>query len=328
MFTEVHPFQQGSSIDTAHAALYETPRPLRRYSSGVLAQIQNVLGKMIEKEPARRYSSIEELLVDLRSAVSNQQNLGGRVGQEVSKWVWPLVGAFLLSLGLAWLLGVFDRSVPGEDAEIPQPGLTRVAVLPFENMSPDPGNDYFTDGITHGTSYQLSKIDRLEVISWTFVMSLKNSNKSIREIGEELKVQAVLEGSVRRGGGRVRIIAELIDVETEEHLWEQSYEREVKDIFAIQSGVAKQIASALETELSAEEIARIEKDPTGNLDAYHSYLKGLYFLDKRTEEGLRIAMTHFEAARSNKTRTTLSPMPDWRTAMPFWRPTERLLPRT
>ena len=127
-------------------------------------------------------------------------------------------------------------------------------------------------------------------------MSYKNSNKSIREIGEELKVQAVLEGSVRREGGRVRIIAQLIDVETEEQLWEQSYEQEVKDIFAIQSGVARQIASALKTELSAEEISRIEKDPTGNLDAYHSYLKGLYFLDKRTEEGLHTAITHFEGA--------------------------------
>ncbi len=207
----------------------------------------------------------------------------------------PLVGAFL-RLGLVWLLGAFDRSVPGEDGEAPRPELTRIAVLPFENMSPDPGNEYFTDGITHDTSYQLSKIDRLAVISRTSVMSLKNSNKTIREIGEELKVQAVLEGSVRREGERVRIIAQLIDVATEEHLWEQSYERELKDIFAIQSGVAKQIASALQTELSAEEVARIEKDPTGNLDAYHSYLKGLYFLDKRTEEGIRIAITHFEGA--------------------------------
>ena len=106
-------------------------------------QIQNVLDMMIEKEPARRYSSIEELLVDLRSAISNRPNLGGRVGQEFSKWVWPLVGAFLLSLGLVWLLGAFDRSVPGEDGEAPRPELTRIAVLPFENMSPDPGNEYF-----------------------------------------------------------------------------------------------------------------------------------------------------------------------------------------
>ena len=249
MLAGVHPFRQDSSMDTAHAILHKTPRPLGRYSPGVSRQIQNLVGKMIEKEPARRYQAIDETLVDLRTVLNDKRPLGRTVGRGVSRWVWPMLGASLLLLGLLWRFGVFDRSVPEGGAETPRPESTRVAVLPFENMSPDSANEYFSDGITHDTSYQLSKIEQLAVISRTSVMRYKNSNKSIREIGEELKVQAVLEGSVRREGERVRIIAQLIDVETEEQLWEQSYEQEVKDIFAIQSGIARQIASALKTEL-------------------------------------------------------------------------------
>ncbi|HYT72703.1 MAG TPA: protein kinase, partial [Gemmatimonadales bacterium] len=128
-----------------------------------------------------------------------------------------------------------------------------VAVLPFTNLSPDAENEYFADGITEDVIAQLSKIRALKVISSTSVMPLKQRDQSLREIGARLGVAAVLEGSVRRDGDRVRIVAQLIDAETDHHLWAETYDRQLTDIFVIQSDVALRIAAALETELSPEE---------------------------------------------------------------------------
>ena len=123
MLAGVHPFRQHSSMDTAHAVLHKTPRPLGRYSPGVSAQIQNLVGKMIEKEPARRYQAIEEILVGLRTVLGDKRPLGGTVRRRVSRGVWPMLGASLLSLGLLWLLGVFDRSVSEGGAETTADGV-------------------------------------------------------------------------------------------------------------------------------------------------------------------------------------------------------------
>ena len=135
----------------------------------------------------------------------------------------------------------------------------RIAVLPFTNMSADPENEFFADGITEDILAQLSKIKSLEVISRTSIMQYKNTTKSMREIGNELGVATILEGSVRREGNRVRITAQLIDTETDKHLWADNYDRDMDDIFAIQSDVAKKIAEALEASLTPEEEKRIDK---------------------------------------------------------------------
>jgi len=150
-----------------------------------------------------------------------------------------------------------------------------IAVLPFTNMSADAENEFFSDGITEDILTQLSKINSLEVISRTSIMRYKNTTKSLREIGKELGVATILEGSVRRGGNRVRITAQLIDTETDKNLWADTYDRDLDDIFAIQSDVAKKIAAALKTSLTPEEEERIDQKPTENMEAYDYYLRGV-----------------------------------------------------
>ena len=154
------------------------------------------------------------------------------------------------------------------------PDRKSIAVLPFQNLSPDPENAFFADGMTEDILTQLAKIRDLKVISRTSVMRYKGTQKPLREIAAELSVATVLEESVRRAGNRVRIVGQLIDARTDEHLWAETYDREIKDVFAIQSEVAQRIATALKATLSPAEKKRIEQSPTQDLAAYDLYLKG------------------------------------------------------
>ncbi|UCC83369.1 MAG: tetratricopeptide repeat protein, partial [Gemmatimonadota bacterium] len=199
------------------------------------------------------------------------------------------VAVFVLAIAAGWL--VIRDGGPGPSAD-----RKSIAVLPFANLSADPENEYFSDGITGDIINQLSKIADLRVTSRTSIMQYKRTEKSLREIGAELGVATVLEGEVQRAGDRVRINAQLIDARTDEHIWSEQYDRELMDIFAIQSDVAQQIAAALRARLSPAERERIGKEPTENLEAYNLYLQGRYFWNKRTEEGFWNAIEYFEGA--------------------------------
>jgi serine/threonine-protein kinase len=175
-------------------------------------------------------------------------------------------------------------------------GTPSVAVLPLANLSADPENAFFADGITEDVIAQLSKIPSLKVISRTSVMRFKHHSESLEEIAATLGVATVLEGSVRRAGNRVRIVAQLIDAATDDHLWTETYDRDLSDIFAIQSDVALRIAEALEAELTDELKSRIAKEPTQDLVAYQLYLQGRQFFARLTGEGLEQAIEHFRQA--------------------------------
>jgi serine/threonine-protein kinase len=177
-----------------------------------------------------------------------------------------------------------------------EPRARSVAVLPFLNLSADPENEFFADGITEDVIAQLSKIRALKVISRTSVMAFKKREQTLREIGATLGVTTLLEGSVRRAGSRVRIVAQLIDAESDEHLWADTYDRDLTDIFAIQSDVALNIASALEAELTHDERRRIQKEPTADIEAYQLYLLGRYCRHRWTEEGVTQALEYLEQA--------------------------------
>lgn len=171
-----------------------------------------------------------------------------------------------------------------------------VAVLPFVNLSADPENEFFADGITEDVIAHLTKIRSLKVISRTSVMVFKKRDCGLREIGEKLGASTLLEGSVRRAGNRVRIIAQLIDGATDEHIWAETYDRDLTDIFAIQTDVALNIANALRAELSHDERARLGRRPTHDLEAYELYLRGRNSINQFTEEGYRRSLIDFDAA--------------------------------
>lgn len=177
-----------------------------------------------------------------------------------------------------------------------EPRGASVAVLPFLNLSADPENEFFADGITEDVIAHLAKIRSLKVISRTSVMTFKNRDRSLREIGEKLGAATLLEGSVRRAGNRVRIVAQLINGATDEHIWADTYDRDMTDFFAIQTDVALNIANALRAELSNDERARVGRRPTYNLQAYELYLRGRNSFSRFTGEGFRRGLVHLEAA--------------------------------
>ena len=172
----------------------------------------------------------------------------------------------------------------------------RIAVLPFVNMTPDPADEYFADGITEEIISTAAGISGLRVISRTSVMRYKKTEKAVKEIGRELEVGSVLEGSFRKAGNRIRVTTQLINVADDEHLWAQNYDRNLDDIFAVQSDVAKQVAEALRVRILSPENERIEKKPTESTTAYSLYLRGRYHWNKRGPQDLKKAMECFELA--------------------------------
>jgi adenylate cyclase len=171
----------------------------------------------------------------------------------------------------------------------------RLAVLPMISLSPDPTDGYFADGMTEELIATISKVKELSVISRTSVMQYKGREKIVSEIGRELSVGTILEGSVRKAGNKVRITVQLIDVNEDKHLWAQSYDRSLEDVFAVQSDIARCVADSLKVELLEEDRSGLgiaPKDP----QAYLLYLKGRYYWSERTKESLRKAMNYFRKA--------------------------------
>jgi len=171
-----------------------------------------------------------------------------------------------------------------------------VAVLPFVNLSGDEADDYFGDGMTEDLIARLAKIPGVKVISRTSVMQYKDTDKNLRQIGAELGAAAILEGSVRHAGDKVRIVAQLIDVDTDTHLWAETYDRGMADIFDIQSDVAEQIATALEATISTAQHEMMMAAPTGDMEAYQLYLQGRFFWNKRTADDFARAIELYEQA--------------------------------
>jgi adenylate cyclase len=185
------------------------------------------------------------------------------------------------------------------DPPSPSPGPIRLAVLPLANISPDPKDEYFADGLTDELIGTLSKLSELRVIARTSVGQYKATSKTIAQIGNELAVTSVLEGSVRKAGNRIRITLQLIDAVTQEHIWADHYDRDLDDVFAIQTEVAEKTASALQLKVLRQERESIGKAPTTDLAAYHLYLKGVYLVSQGGLKGLEESIHFFEEAIRN-----------------------------
>lgn len=181
-------------------------------------------------------------------------------------------------------------------AQASQDTIQSLAVLPLEDLSGQTGEDYFADSMTEAVITSLAKIKALRVISRTSAMQYKGARKSLRQIARELNVDAVLEGSVLRSGERIRINAQLIHASTDHHLWAESYERDYRDILALQSEIAREVASQIQILLTPEERERLGEVRRINPEAHELYLKARYFWNKRTEESVRKALAYFRQA--------------------------------
>lgn len=187
---------------------------------------------------------------------------------------------------------------PGEKVKKGPLGLDRrrIAVLPFSNMSPDPNDEYFADGITEELISTISRIREVSVVSRTSIMQYRKNPKPIRDVAEELQAGTILEGSVRKAGNKVRVTVQLVDGAQDKHEWSESYDRGLEDIFAIQSDISQNVAEVLKVQLLANEKQRIQNIPTRSVDAYTLFLKGRSFLHNRTQEGFQKATHYFEEA--------------------------------
>jgi TolB-like protein len=172
-----------------------------------------------------------------------------------------------------------------------------IAVLPFVNLSNDPEQEYFSDGMVDAILDRLFKVGDLNVTSRTSSMSYKNTKLTFKEIAHELGVSAILEGSVQKIGNNVRIIVQLIDTKTNTHLWSETYDRDLSDIFSIQSEIAQNVAQKMKAVIKPQIKNLIEKSPTSNIEAYEAYLQGVYYWRKLTQNDLGTAMKYFELAK-------------------------------
>ncbi len=172
----------------------------------------------------------------------------------------------------------------------------RIAVLPFSNMSPDPNDEYFAEGITEELIATISKIREVSVVSRTSMMQYRKNPKPIRDVAEELQAGTILEGSVRKAGNKVRVTIQLVDAAQDKYEWAESYDRGLEDIFAIQSDISQNVAGVLKVQLLANERQRLQNVPTRDVEAYTLFLKGRIHLDERTLQGFQKAIRYFEEA--------------------------------
>jgi TolB-like protein len=280
-------FRREGMVATLAAVMMTEQAPLK----DAPAAAGRVVRKMLEKKREDRYQSAEELLVGLRAAATG-------AAQARRRLVLALAASIVLLLALAVgfdVRGLRTRLVAW--MQVPTPSI-RLAVLPFANLSGDPEQEYLSDGITQEMITQLGKLHpgTLSVIARTSVMRYKQATPPIDQVGRELNVDYVLEGSARREGGRVRITAELITVRGQAQMWADSYEREVAGILAVQSEVAQQVARSLTLRLLPAEQARLANVRQVNPEAYDAYLKGLHHWYKVTPGELDSAEQYYKLA--------------------------------
>ena len=271
MLTKQLPFKGDYDSAMIYSILNEEPKQLTE----VPKEFQQIINKGLSKNPAERYQSIDELLDDL-----NKKKLIEGSGtitrtfvrkKKSRKLIYSISGIIILTASIiaSWM---FLKPSPDKSEK-----SNFIAVLPFHPITSSEEDKNFAEGIHDDILTQLAKIRDLKVIARTSVMQYQETKKSIKQIADELGVGVILEGSTRRVGNTVRITAQLIDAETEEHLWADSYDRPYTDIFNIQSDVAQKIASALQIKLAKEDIAEIQTIPTENMEAWEYFQKGKYY---------------------------------------------------
>jgi TolB-like protein/tRNA A-37 threonylcarbamoyl transferase component Bud32/Tfp pilus assembly protein PilF len=253
----------------------EKPAPkLRTLVPGLDRDLETICSKCLEREAGARYRSAGDLAEDLERWLEGRHIIARPVSPAARAWRWtrrnPVIAgmaALLLVLGSTVGVMIWNGEMAGP------PPASGVAVLPFESLSADKENAFFADGVYDGVSTKLAKVANLKVISHNSVAKYRGA-RNTQEIGRALNVAYVLEGSVRREAGRIHLNAQLIDTRTDAHVWAQEYDRNLNDVFTLQSEIAQKITDQLGAEVSSTEKAAIQEPPTTDLVAYDSYLRG------------------------------------------------------
>jgi TolB-like protein/Tfp pilus assembly protein PilF/predicted Ser/Thr protein kinase len=302
MVSGVRPFRGENGDAVVHSILHEQPPRLRDLRSDTPAMLERIVKRSLEKQPEKRYASVGELLTDLTALEAAESEAGlqtttmGAVPGKRRRLIAALGLAFLVVFAVVMIWVLREQSKPRPVPKRPP----RIVVLPFKNPGP-PEDAYLAFGITEEITSRLSAVSGLRVISRTTADHYQGTDKTIQEIGEELNVGYVLEGSVLwdragEGRGRVRITPQLIRVADDTHLWSERYDRVIEDIFEVQSDIAQRVITELEITLLEPEQRTLEARPTENMEAYNAYLRGLGYHGGYLSEELERAVAMFERA--------------------------------
>jgi eukaryotic-like serine/threonine-protein kinase len=294
------PFRGATAFELSAAILHERPPEI---SPPLPPVLRSVIDKSLDKEPGQRYQSAGEVRVGLEAASTASRTHDFTPGQanprERASWFSArnLVVLVLLGALLGGTLYLLNGRRTRSRSAMPLPAaIQSIAVLPLENLSGDPNQEYFADGMTDALITELSQIRKLRVISRTSVMQYRHTQKSLDQIAQELNVDAIVEGSVVRAGERVRISAKLFQTNIEGALWAGNFERNFTDVLALQSDVATAIARGIQVELSSTEQSQLARSRSVVPEAYEAYLRGKNALEMRTPEAFQDAANYFQQA--------------------------------
>ncbi len=296
MVAGARPFQGQTSFELSSAILNQVPPPL---PPAVPTQLRAVIERCLAKEPGQRYqrgSEVRAALEAVQSGAAIPAWPTWKYALSRRRWLVltagvPILAAILVGLNVG---GLRDRLMTAVGARhpdfagtggVPLPRIESLAVLPLENLSGDKEQDYFADGMTEELITNLAKISALKVISRTSMMQYKGTKKPLPQIAKELNVDALIEGSVLREGGQVRITAQLIQASTDQHLWAESYQRDLRGVLALQGEIASVIAEKVRAALTPTERARLAQARPVNPETHEAYLKAMFYLYKKTPEG-------------------------------------------
>lgn len=298
MATHQRPFREESTARLFDSILHQVVVAPRALNPRISPEMERIILKCLEKEPENRYQSAKELVVDLRRPLAPVTASSTTPAAGSRKWNWwKLAGMGIVVLALVALAIGFNMSgTRARFAGTKSTPIRSIAVLPLANLSHDPEQEYFADGMTEELINNLGKIAALRVISRTSVMQYKKTDKSLPQIARELNVDGVIEGAVLRADNRVRITAQLIQASTDRQLWGESYERDLRDVLALQSEVARAIASKIKSEVTPHEQARLVNDHPVNPEAYALYLQGEVLWGRDTDPDNRAAIEVLERA--------------------------------
>ena len=275
MATGRRAFARDTAAETMTAILREEPEKAVASDTSAAPELQRIITRCLEKNPEERFQSARDLAFDLRS-IATQTGASGKDWKTRGgrNWRWAALGGIVVVITAVaiWKLAPHQEA-PKQAEEIP-----RIVVLPFENLG-SPDDQYFADGISEEITSRLAAVSGLQVISRTSAIQYKENRPPLRQIGQELDVGYVLEGTIRwdrsgEGHGRVRITPQLIRVADDSHLWSERYDRVLEDIFTVQSDIAEEVIGHLETALLEPERGLVETRPTDNMEAYKAYLLG------------------------------------------------------
>jgi serine/threonine protein kinase/tetratricopeptide (TPR) repeat protein len=278
------PFAGGTTYETIKLLLDTEPRQPRLWNSKIDRDLSTICVKCLEKDPKRRYSSALALAEDLEHWLKHEPILARPSGPFTrgTKWVQRNPTSALLAASLVALAAAAGWIISKSEF-VHHPLTTGIAVLPFENLSDEQEHAFFADGVQDDILTKLAKIAELKVISRTSVMQYRGK-QDVRQIGNALRVSHVLEGTVRRSGGKVHVNAQLVDANTDTGIWAEEYDRDLNDVFDIETEVAQSIAHRLRTRISARERAAIQERPTKDLVAYDFYVQATSLIDKAVYE--------------------------------------------